>query len=258
MQEIINDLANNNYVIIGLGVLLGVLIILFFIILLSGKKKKVKDVKVNVEESIVGETNTNNIDFDHNEYVKETTAEFELTPITELKPTPDEFVPDVKYEETPAINVNNKTVEDIPLADFNFDELSKSISEELDKLRDNGIKTEEELTSNTTDDAVTLNTAINSVSEANNVDAFKEVNSDIKPVEVTSVNNIPEPINLNPVQGPVYQEPANNEPSFITDYSDIKPNTEVAPTNSDPVIKEETTPLFTRFNQETYDINKKD
>ena len=40
MKELIENLANNNYVIIGLLVLLGILIIMFFVLLFSKNKTK--------------------------------------------------------------------------------------------------------------------------------------------------------------------------------------------------------------------------
>lgn len=255
MSDFIEKLANNNYVIIGLAVLLGVLIILFFVLLISGKGKKNKEddtpIEINKEESIV----PNNIDFDHGEYVKETTAEFELTPITEVKPTPDEFMPDVNVEESPAINVNNKSLEDVPLADFNFDDLSKSISEELDRL-----KIEEE---NQTTEVPTINSnpvvsetapsspTDNSIPQVTFVDAFKEVDNKV-PVETLNVSNTAANNNV------VLPNNSAEEPSFITDFSNFQPNTANKPATNEPVIKETETPLFARFNQETYEINKKD
>ena len=251
MKDIIESLANNNYVIIGLSVLLGILIILFFVLLFSKNKKKPEESKPIDEENISGST-TNNIDFDHSEYVKETTVEFELTPITDVQPTPDGFVPEVKVEESPAIDKNAKSIDDVPLADFNFDELSKSISQEIENL-----KKEEEAA------------AINESNQAT-VDAFKEV-EDIKPVEVTKVDsisasNISQPTETsNPTPAPVTQE--FNE--FIIDAP--TPVTTEAPINNPEPVQTTTasevqtqaqngqqTPIFASFNQETFDINKKD
>lgn len=242
MKELIDTLSNNNYVIYGLSILLGVLIILFFIVLFSGKNKNAKkaDAVENSDDVIVPNGN-NNIDFDHNEYVKETTAEFELTPLSDVKPTPDGFMPNLNYEESPAIDSNNKSVEDVPLADFSFDELSKSISDELDKLKE-----EEKLSKR--DDNV-----LGEIPTVTFVDAFKQTNDEIKPIEITKLHDIDQTqVTQSEVQMPVINNAAS-EPTFITDFNQVA-NQKV----SEPVIKEDETPLFNRFSPETYDINKKD
>lgn len=259
MNELIENLANNNTVIIGLGILLGVLVIAFIALLFTGKGKKTKKEEVKTEEPIAA-SNANNIDFDHGEYVKETTAEFELTPITEVKPVPDEYMPNVNFEESPAID-KSKNIDDIPLADFNFDDLSKSISEELDKLKDEEAKINSEEEANVTPD-----TSV--------VDAFAQAPEAI-PVETPKVE---EP-NINFTDNVILP---TSEPTFITDVADINvPEVKVEtpeiisdeptmeqpivresvtsnPAVSEPVIKEEDVPLFARFNQETYDLNGKD
>lgn len=240
MKELIDTLANNDYVIYSLAGLLGILVILFFILLFSGKNKKTKKeekIVENIEEKIVPDA----IDFDHNEYVKETTAEFELTPIADVKPTPDEFVPDVKFEESPAIDINAKNVEDVPLADFNFDELSKSISAELDKLRDDELKAKE----------------ANKSYEVPTAEAFSAAENGIKPIELARY----EDLKLDEVEQT--SDVKYEEPTFITDFNaipDTKPiETQVQESkDSTPVINDVETPLFARFNQETYDINAKD
>ena len=261
MKELIENLANNNYVIIGLSILLGILIIIFFA-LLFGKKKnsKPEEAKAIDEENIAGNNNESNIDFDHSEYVKETTAEFELTPITDVQPTPDGFVPEVSAEESPAIDMKTKTIDDVPLKDFDFDELSKSISQEIENL-----KLEEE-----------ANKAAGNVSAEPTVDAFKQID-DIKPVEVTKVENIGATVNTdagvtNPAPTPevasfndfILESPISApapepvaQPSFEP-VSAPEVATPAAPTNPEPVISDVQTPLFASFNQETYDINKKD
>ena len=267
MSELIENLANNNNVIIGLSVLLGILVILFIIMLFSNKGKKPKKEETLDQNIEVNSSSNNNIDFDHGEYVKETTAEFELTPITEVNPVPDEFVPNVNVEESPAID-KSKNVEDVPLADFNFDDLSKSISEELDKLK------EEEYSQAVETIPVAQETNIEAP-KADVVDAFKEVEPEFKSLDVAKFEEFTSP-NINPSEGIVTPEAPISEPSFITDFSAFETQTEPVkpaeiekpvevsevvlekPIVNEPVIKENDVPLFARFNQETYDINKKD
>ena len=211
MKELIENLANNNYVIIGLSVLLGILIIMFFVLLFSkNKTKKPQESKVVDEENIAGDNKESNIDFDHSEYVKETTAEFELTPITDVQPQPDGFVPEVSAEESPAIDMKTKTIDDVPLKDFDFDELSKSISQEIENL-----KLEE------------ANKGINPVEAENTVDTFKQID-DIKPIEVTKVDNINTTVNTDAgVTNPTPEVASFNE--FIIDKvtSEIKYNKKI-------------------------------
>ena len=211
MKDIIEQLANNNYVIIGLACLLVFLIILFLVLLFS-KKSKITEEDSVLEEKTEENKTYDDINFDAGEYVKETTAEFELTPISELEPAPDEYIPDVNFEESPAIEINQKEVDEVPLADFDFDELSKSISRELDKIK--------------TDD-----------NSEDNMDLFKETGNEFKAVEVTRFDDIKEN-SINPDEGIIFPNKAEN--------------------NTEPVLKEEETPLFARFNAETYEINKKD
>lgn len=214
MNDIIDKLSGNNYVIIGLCILLAVLVILFIVVLFSGKSKKKKTTEVinEVKEESIP---TNDIDFDHGEYVKETTAEFELTPIADLKPVEDEFIPEVKEEESPALDMSSTG--EIPLPDFNFDELSKSISDELNRLKE-----EEDASSSV-------------ISPDKTIDTFKET-SEVKPLDIPKEEN-----NINPSNGPILPE-----------------NNEVKSSVNEPVLKDEEVPLFARFNQETYEINKKD
>lgn len=260
MKELIENLANNNYVIIGLSVLLGILIIMFFVLLFSkNKTKKPQESKVVDEENIAGDNKESNIDFDHSEYVKETTAEFELTPITDVQPQPDGFVPEVSAEESPAIDMKTKTIDDVPLKDFDFDELSKSISQEIENL-----KLEE------------ANKGINPVETENTVDTFKQID-DIKPIEVTKVDNInttvntdagvtnptPEVASFNefiidaPTSAPTPAPEAPSAPSFEP-VSAPAPQAPAAPANPEPVISDTQTPLFASFNPETFDISNKD
>ncbi|MBR5662553.1 MAG: hypothetical protein IKX00_02735 [Bacilli bacterium] len=260
MKELIENLANNNYVIIGLSVLLLILVIIFLVLLFAkNKNKKPVEPKAIDEENIAGTTNENNLDFDHSEYVKETTAEFELTPITDVQPTPDGFVPNVSAEESPAIDVKTKTVDEVPLANFSFDELSKSISQEIENL-----KKEEE-----------NNASISSTDDS--ADTFKQID-DIKPVEVTKVDNINAAVNTdagvtNPtlapevasfnefiIEAPVAEATPNPAPapSFEPVQSAASASSPAQQTNPQPVISDVQTPLFASFNQETYDINKKD
>lgn len=244
MEEFISNLASNNYVIYGLSALLGLLIILFFVVLFSGKKKGTKKVD-KVEENIENVTKSEDLNFDHGEYVKETTAEFELAPIADIKPTPDTFVPEVNVEESPTHDIEEKNVEDVPLANFNFDDLSKSISEELDKL-----KTEEEGESFTSQIPVVeeKEEVKEETSNESFMDTFKE-ESEFKPIEINTISDL----GLNPSEK---EENINNDNPFITEP--VKETNEPVKEVNEPVLKDEEVPLFARFNQETYDINKKD
>lgn len=234
MNDLINNLANNNYVIIGLAVLLGLLITLFVVILLSDKKEKPrkdnKTIEKNNDEQII---TTDEINFDHDGYIKETTAEFELAPISEINPVSDDQELEVKVEETPARDF--KDVE-APLGDFSFDELSKSISEELDKL-----KLEEE----NADENKVVEEPTATIPQIREVPVSKVSDINVSSQEPTFIQ--PDFIINNPAESvqPNFQPEVNKEP--------VQSNNVV-----EPVLKENNVPLFARFNQETYDISNKD
>lgn len=226
MQDIIENLSNNNSVIIGLSIIVGVLVLLFFFILLSGKKNKKEE--TSIDENIEPINEANDLDFNHDEYVKETTAEFELTPIEDIKPAIDEYVPDIKEEETPALNINSES-EELPLADFSFDELSKSIALELDKLKEEKKSIPKEETE--------------ASSKNNENDVINPFNDDsiFKPYKVSKIEDM------------ITEEEKEEKPTFKVTEDIFKKNDA-----AEPVLKEENVPLFARFNQETYDITDKD
>ena len=283
MKEFIDKLANNDYVLMGLIILLVVLVILFFIVLLfTGKGKKKKDV---VKENVAPITNDapQNIDFNHDEFVKETTAEFELTPLSEIEPQTNEFVPD-KIEESPAYKFDAPDVEKEPVQfnNFSFDELSKMISDELSQVET--MTPQEDMT------VPEIEKTQIDIPTVTFVDSFKQVEEEIKPVEVSSLDQFDKPsenkTNDNFSSVFINKEMPKHEtktevvlPKLATDinairqefkqnsngiYNPFAANTEKTNVNeeankvSEPVIKEEETPLFARFNAETYDINKKD
>ena len=244
MRDILDFMIESEYFTTGLIILLIVLIILFFIVLFLGKEKNVKNELAKDELKNDENNQNNNIDFDHNEYVKETTAEFELAPVSEVAPAPDNFVPEAT-EETPAIKFNSK--EEPVLKDFSFDELSKSISEELDKL-----KLEEEQAELSKEFKPVV---INNIADLD--DAFKESSEEI-PVETPKAEEVKD-------------NSENISPVFITDAVSTKEEEMVLPKLANeevkevqkeetpkPVLSDDEVPLFARFNQETYDINKKD
>ena len=189
------------------------------------------------------ETNVDNTDFDHNEYVKETTAEFELAPVSDVMPNTSDDIP-VAIEESKALNVETPT--DAPLLkDFSFDELSKSISKELNKLKD-----EEESKIEEKKEEFTIPVVTPSI-----------FSSEVKEVNVTNLND------LNKEDIKIDNSSEVNE--FITDFdtSKVEPSNinnperdlfKDASKEAEPVLKDEEVPLFARFNTETYDINKKD
>ena len=84
MSDLIDKLSTNNYVIFSLSFLLIVLIALFIIVYFAGRGKKTKNENAVIDKTVNNSNISNDIDFDHGEYVKETTAEFELTPITDV------------------------------------------------------------------------------------------------------------------------------------------------------------------------------
>ena len=256
MMDYINKLANNDYILTGLIILLIILVIIFFIVLFfGGKKDKKKD---NVESNNDDFNNVNsNIDFNHEEYVKETTAEFELAPIDEVKPADDNISVETT-EESPAYKVE---FEENEMNNFSFDDLSKMISEELDKneeVKESDIENVSEVSTN------------QNIPEVTFVDTFKEVQSEIKPVEVEKMENIAnvfkkeEIPDLNPVLIDKKVEAQKNDEMVLPKLADAYLNklnvqkTDEVNTSSEPIIKDEQTPLYARFNPESYEIDKKD
>ena len=255
MMNFLDKIANSDLVLTVLVISLIVLVTLFFIVLfLGGKKQNKKDVVK--EEKIDDSLNNANLDFDHEEYVKETTAEFELAPVNEAI-EPNEAEPVNNSEESPAynfedVNIENETKE---MNNFSFDELSKMISDELEK-------------SNAEDESTKVEEKSEPVKEKNNVpevtfvDTFKEVEEEIKPVEVSKIDNInnvfekeePEKIE-NVLINKEVVENAANEMELPKLAGEVKKEVKL---EREPVIKDEVTPLYARFNQETYEIDKKD
>ena len=257
MSNVIDFMLTNDYFSIGLLILLIILIIAFFVVLFSGKTKSIKKDKVldgRFENEAI-EANVDNTNFDHNEYVKETTAEFELAPVSEVMPNTSDDIP-VVTEESQALKV--ETPADAPLLkDFSFDELSKSISEELDKLKD-----EEE-------------SKIEEKKEVFSIPgvATPSFSNEVKEVNVTNLDEI-EKVEFPANYIRTYKVDENNHETedvkeFITDFDvskiDLPSSKPVeqdlfkdASKEAEPVLKDEEVPLFARFNTETYDINKKD
>ena len=133
----------------------------------------------------------------------------------------------IENNEAVAIKVESSNSEPI-VKSFSFDELSKSISEELNKLK---LEEEKELTNNET----------------------KEDN--IPEVNITKFDELASKVEI-------------SEPVFITEGASIKKEDEIVLPKlakeekkeelPEPILKDEEVPLFARFNQETYEINKKD
>ena len=257
MADFFEFMIKNKYFSAGLIVLLIILIVLFFVILFLGKETKVKTEKIknsnSNDDQNLDQNLDKNIDFDYGEYVKETTAEFELTPVTDVEPTPDSYVPEVK-EESPALKFDSK--EEPVLKDFSFDELSKSISDELDKLKLEEEEAEKSKESIEVKEEEPVKEENKDIPEVKFVDSFKEITEEVKPVELPKVNYIED-------------EVKDEAPVFITDAASVKASEEIVlpklaneevvkKENNEPVIKENDVPLFQRFNQETYDLNQKD
>lgn len=256
-MDFIDNLANNDIFLTVLVVILILLVITFFVVLfLGGKKDKSKvnaiENKINENQPSVGE---NNIDFNHDEYVKEATLEFELSPVQDVKAVLSEVQLD-KIEESPSYHVDApSSVDTNEMKNFSFDELSKMISEELNNIEKNealkGQVDEEEPKEDVKENPSKKDATIPQVTF---VDTFKEVDSkpkefEFKPLEKESIekkevydsvfiNKVIEPEKLNDVVLPKLAK-------------DIKESNE-------PVLKEENIPLYARFNQESYDINEKD
>ena len=232
MLDFFNKIFGNEYFGIALIVLLVFLVILFFVVLIFAKDDKIKEeVKDDSLETFKDdelpekvEINDNTTSFDYTEYVKETTDEFELAPIEDIKPTPDDFVVDAPIEESIAIAKSEE--ENLLKTDFNFDELSKEISKELEN-----IKIKEEKIDNF------------SINNENTEDIVIENSVD---------NEIPVVTFIDEEEKPKEEVKQNNYSSIFTNKEVIKNalNSDQA-NNNEPVIKEENKPLFASFNNES-------
>ena len=296
MKDFLDKVANNDQILIGLVIILIALIIAFFIVLLFSGKGKKKQQTVVVPEENTNNMQNPNVNFDQNEYVKETTAEFELAPIGDIAPVNDEFVPEVT-EETPAHHVD--TIDQLERKDvptFSFDELSKMISSELDNYEpDPSIENTQVV------DIVKEDT--NPIPEVTFVDSFKEekpvepvmepvkpevndnfssvyVNNAVKPQTNNDQIVLPKRISQSDLMKALDKTTSNisdfekktetpsPKPLDIPEFVPVEPvqpvtnnfsqNFNEVKTASEPIIKDEDQPLFARFNQETYDINTKD
>ena len=254
MMDFIDKIANNDLVLTSLVCLLVVLVIIFFLVLFFGGKK---GKNITVESNNDNDLNNNhNVNFNHDEYIKETTAEFELAPVEEASLV-EENEQLNNAEESPAFNFQNNSdsLADGKLNNFSFDELSKMINEELTKIN---AESQKDDTSNKS------STDINEIPEVKFVDTFKETEPQIKSVEVENVDNITNVFEKT--------EDVESNPTFINKKIDEpKSDSIVLPKLSKEVLEkafpskatnitdeEENTPLYARFNQESYDINKED
>lgn len=265
MKEFLDYVSANDYVTYGLCGLLAILVILFFIVLFSGngsKKTKTEEIKDNNKEE---ETKNQNLDFDHKEYVKETTAEFELAPVNEVNPVPDNFEPEVKEEESPAFKTDSNIG---PVTNFSFDELSKMISNELndlDKTTEFSTTTSIPVVEPEEVKPVIAEETKEEIPKVTFVDAFKETETSTRPVEVDKIdeiNNIFKPIEEPKKEEKIesFERPRIVLPKLASDAKKEEPvrSEPVINKSSQPVLKEDEIPLFARFNQETYDIKKED
>lgn len=304
MKEFIDKMANNDYVLIALIALLILLVIAFFIVLLCSGKKKNKNNSLSDESTksvvdVPASTPNDNIDFNHEEYVKETTAEFELTPIADIKPISEDVMPIVQ-EESPSRKVENiRPVEAGLMNTFSFDELSKMISEELNKSEENVASSSSAQNENYSfevkdepKDIFNSKPAFESkpvLDEGDpyafafekpqatepSTDAFKTIAEEPKPVELPKTNEVkaPEVNASSSISDNLRAKFSNNFGTLFTNNNVVSNDIELPkmaseevknpePLNvmekNEPVIKDEEVPLFARFNQETYDINKKD
>lgn len=254
-MDFIDNLANNDIFLTSLIVVLVVLVITFFLVLfLGGKKDKVKNIKTdNEKDDVLPTVDGNDINFNHDEYVKEATLEFELSPVKDIK----EELPEVqldRIEESPAYQLDrNASVDDNGMRNFSFDELSKMISEELNNLdKNDSFEENSELSSENISNE-------NKINEQDSfINAFKEVDSEPKSVETENLINV-NPIfkeedktALDSVLINKVVEPEKNDEIILPKLADEPKST------NEPVLKDENVPLYARFNQESYDINQKD
>ena len=242
-MDFIEDLANSDIFLTSLIVVLVVLVITFFLVLfLGGKKDKTKENSAeSKKDDVLPTVDGNDINFNHDEYVKEATLEFELSPVKDVK----EELPEVqldRIEESPAYQLdNNPSLEEADMRNFSFDELSKMISEELNNLDKND------------------NVDESKVDEQDSfINAFKEVDSEPKPVETENL------INANPIfkedDKTLFDSVLINKVVETEKDNDIvlPKLAEEIKSKNDPVLKDEDVPLYARFNQETYDLKEKD
>lgn len=236
MLDFFNNIFGNEYFGIALIALLIFLVVLFFIILIFGKDDKDKKILAESKDGFADDSvpekieinNDNTTSFDISEFTKEATGEFELKEIEDVKPVDNDFLPEVK-EESPAINIvseTSKTLDDegspngVLMEDFNFDDLSKSIADELEKLKNEQSTIEVKPAEKEVIDTPNEPAAIPSVKF---VDSFEEVN--VTPIKELAKEKIELP------------------------KVDLR-------NNDEPVIKEDNVPLYARLNQDNYDINK--
>ena len=294
MKEFLDKVANNDQVLIGLVILLIVLIVAFFIVLLfSGKKGKKKESTVVVPDNNYELPQDPSVNFNQNEYVKETTAEFELAPLEDIKPANDEYVPEVT-EETPSYRFENiEQLERQTVPTFSFDELSKMISAELENY-----DSEASLEKTQVMDTVKEDTMV--IPQVTFVDSFKEevkepldnkddvikpqinnnfssvyASRDIKPQNNNDEIVLPKRISQEDLMraldktsssvAKVEDKPVVNEPIFTPNNnlnsvqnSFVSNFTDSNQVSGNETNKSEEQPFFARFNQETYDINPKD
>ena len=129
------------------------------------------------------------------------------------------------------VNINTDA-EEIPLKDFSFDELSRSIAAELDRLKEekkSQVKVEEK------------------EEESKDYEVINPFNDEsiFKPFKVSNIEDMINEENK--------EEPKEEKATFKVTEDIFKKDE-----SSEPVLKDEETPLFARFNQETYDISNKD
>lgn len=265
MMDFIDELANNDIFLTSLVGVLILLVIIFFIILFWGgkkSKKKSNEVVNNIDDQIMGDNPS--VDFNHEEYVKEATAEFELAPASEVKATTQDVEVN-NIEETPAYKYDGAaSVETTQMNNFSFDELSRMISEELNNLDKQEeftkeiptfeqppvvekVEVKEEMPKEIKEEA--------NIPQVTFVDSFKEVKPEPIPVEVSK-----------PIEPVVFEKEALSSLDQVlinktvneTNENEIKLPKLASEEKSEPVIKENNVPLYARFNQESYDIKEKD
>lgn len=243
-MDFIDNLANNDIFLTSLIIVLVVLVIAFFFVLFLGEKKgKAKNIKTdNKKDDVLPTVDGNDINFNHDEYVKEATLEFELSPVRDVK----EELPEVqldRMEEFPSYEIErNSSVDETDMKNFSFDELSKMISEELNNL-DNNESSENKSEDTNKEEAV--------------INAFKEVDFEPTPVETDNFNFNPifkeeDKTALDSVLINKVVEPEKNDEIILPKLADESKVT------NEPVLKDENIPLYARFSQETYDIKEKD